>query len=127
MIGSCDCAHSELLARELGLCALRMKIEDKARHFLDIVDAEKADGHLRKRVARLHDGVRADDDVATAAIPFAMVNGDNVGRSAGPDGASAAANDDEDALIGDGINRFEPFEISEKRRGNDTQTNQEKG
>ena len=104
-----------------------MEIQDEARDFFDVVDAEKADGHLRKRVARLHDGVRADDNVASAAVALAMVNGDNVGRSAGPDGASAAANDDEDALIGDGINRFEPFEISEKRRGNDTQTNQEKG
>lgn len=104
-----------------------MKIQDEARDFLDITDAEKADGHLRHGVARLHDGIGADDNVTSAAIALEVVNGNNVGGSAGSDGASAAASDDEDALVRNGVNGLESFEISEKRRANDTKADEQEG
>src|SRR5215813_13179931 len=112
---------------ELGLCALRMEIQNEPRDFLDIVNAEKTDGHLRKRIARLHDGICADDDITRAAVALPMVNRNHISRGAGSHGASAAADDDKDTLVGDRVNGFEPFEISEERRRNDAETNEDKG
>jgi len=104
-----------------GSGALRVESHDLPGDFFDVGDAEQADGHLGYgiHIARTKQGVGAYEDVAGAVGALAVLHGDDVGRSAGLDGAVAGAADDHDALIGDGIDRAAALEIGPERSKDD--------
>src|SRR6266436_7380859 len=68
---------------------------------------DAAEGNLHRGceiVVAAGDGVGNDEDVAGAVGALAMLDGNDVGRRQGFYGAVAAAGDDHDALVGDGVN-----------------------
>src|SRR5258707_11453768 len=91
---------------------LGVEVHDLTGDFLDVGDAEEAEGNLRDGifVADLRGG--ADEDVAGAVGALAMVHGDDIGGSAGLDGAAAVPANDHGALVGGGGNRAESLEIN---------------
>ncbi len=111
----------------LGGGALCVERHDLPGHFFDVGDAVQADGHLgyRIHIARTKQGVGAYEDVAGAIGALAVLHGDDVGRSAGLDGAVAGAADDHDALIGDGIDRAAALEISPERSKDDCEADKQ--
>ncbi len=74
---------------------------------------------------RSRDGVGNDEDVAGAVGALAMLDGNDVGRRQGFYGAVAAAGDDHDALVGDGVNGIGTFEESPEGGEDNAEANQE--
>src|SRR5260370_11112562 len=71
------------------------------------------------------DGVGNDEDVAGAVGALAMLDGNDIGRRQGFYGAVAAAGDDHDALVGDGVNGIGTFEESPEGGEDNAEANQE--
>src|SRR5215831_12484698 len=103
-----------------------MKIEDQPSDFLYVVHAEQTDGALRKGVALLNDGVCSNNDVARASGALAVVDGNDVGGSAGANATRAAIGDDENALVGDRIDGFQTLAVGEERSKNNSRANEQK-
>src|SRR6267378_1022899 len=105
--------------------ALSMEIHDLAGDFLDVGDAAEAYGGLGDGIVRAGLGGGADDDVAAAVGTFAVIHGNDVGRSAGLHRTGATAADDHDALIGDGVDGGSPAQVSPQRGQNDPQADEQ--
>src|SRR5260370_13180231 len=71
------------------------------------------------------DGGGNDEDVAGAVGALAMLDGNDVGGGVGLYRAVAAAGDDHDALVGDGVNGIAPSEEGPEWREDDAEANQE--
>src|SRR5712664_73120 len=94
--------------------------------FLYVGDA--AEGNLHRGceiVVAAGDGVGDDKDVAGAVGALAMLDGNDVGRRQGFCAAVAAAGDDHDALVGDGVNGIGTFEESPEWGEDNAEANQE--
>jgi hypothetical protein len=104
-----------------------VEVHDLAGDFLDVGDAEEAEGNLRDGIvgAGLRGG--ADEDVAGAVGALTVIHGNDVGGSAGLDGAAATAGDDQDALIGDGVDGAQSLEIDPQGSQDDAKADEEEG
>ncbi len=102
-----------------------MEVHDLAGDFLDVGDAEEADGHLGDGIVAAHDGVSADQDVARAVGAFAVVDGNDVGGSAGLDGAAPGAANDHDALVGDCVRGAASLEVGPERSQNNGEADEQ--
>src|SRR6266849_4441536 len=89
--------------------------------------ATEGDLHLGYHIVGTGDGVGDDDDVAGAVGAFAMLDGGDVGGRVGLYGTIAAAGDDHDALVGDGVNGVATFEEGPERREDNAEADQEEG
>src|SRR6266481_9112735 len=110
-------------------CGARLGVEvhDLTGDFLDVGDAEEAEGNLRDGIVGT--GLRggADEDVAGAVGTLAMVHGDDIGGSAGLDGAATVPANDHDALVGDGVNGAESLEIDPQGSQDDAEADKQEG
>src|SRR6266478_1170702 len=73
------------------------------------------------------DGVGGDDDVAGAVGTLPVLDGDDVRGRIGLYGTIAAAGDDHDALIGDGVNGVATFEEGPERREDNAEADEKEG
>src|SRR5216683_1530596 len=106
--------------------ALGVQLHYLLDDFLYVGDAAEGDLHLGGEiVAAADDGVGNDEDVAGAVWALAVVDGDDVGWHQGLYGAVAAAGDDHDALVGDGVNGIATFEESPEGGEDNAEANQE--
>src|SRR6266436_2170615 len=111
----------------LGRGALGVQLHYLLDDFLYVGDAAEGDLHLGYHIVGTGDGVGDDDDVAGAVGAFAMLDGGDVGGRVGLYGTIAAAGDDHDALVGDGVNGVATFEEGPERREDNAEADQEEG